>query len=239
LLILDSETGEEIKIIETTQKLQDLEVTLDGKDLIGPSHNSFLILDIPKLDVFFFTIPESIGYKYSSHSISLANNSFITKDMEDNIIRIWDISSILSNLGKDVNIIEQNFSKIFSIIEKGDYSKALELIDTLKANSNEFYTSKIDEKIQYYKVIIIRKVLLNYSTKYARIQVSDIIDKTGVKDENLIINIIKEMIKNEEIHAEFFPSSKSIVFNLQANINEIDKLMEVYKNWESDKVGKK
>jgi len=47
------------------------------------------------------------------------------------------------------------------------------------------------------------------------------------------------MIKNKEIYAEYFTSSKSVAFNQQANIDEIDKLMEVYKEWEEKKVGKK
>lgn len=38
-------------------------------------------------------------------------------------------------------------------------------------------------------------------------------------------------------YAEYFKSTKSIAFNQQANIDEIDKLMAAYKEWK--KVGKK
>ena len=80
---------------------------------------------------------------------------------------------------------------------------------------------------------------MNYSTKFARIQLSDITDKTGITDENLIMNITRNMIANHEIYAEYFSSSKAITFNQQANIDAIDNLMEVYKDWEQNKIGKK
>ena len=46
------------------------------------------------------------------------------------------------------------------------------------------------------------------------------------------------MIENHEIYAQFFSSTKSVAFNQQANINEIDNLMKIYKDWEEMKVGK-
>jgi len=47
------------------------------------------------------------------------------------------------------------------------------------------------------------------------------------------------MIDKKEIYAKYFESSKSVAFDQQANIDEIDKLMEAYKEWEEKKVGKK
>ena len=47
------------------------------------------------------------------------------------------------------------------------------------------------------------------------------------------------MIDNKEIYAQYFSSTKSVAFDQQANIDEIDKLMSTYKDWESEKVGKK
>ena len=44
---------------------------------------------------------------------------------------------------------------------------------------------------------------------------------------------------NQEIHAEYFPSSKAVAFNQQANLDEIDTLMAKYEEWEGAKVGKK
>ncbi len=47
------------------------------------------------------------------------------------------------------------------------------------------------------------------------------------------------MIDDKEIYAEYFESSKSVAFDQQANINEIDKLMTTYKEWEDKEFGKK
>ncbi len=85
----------------------------------------------------------------------------------------------------------------------------------------------------------IKKTILELGTKFSRLQVSDIKDKCGVKNEKLIIKIINEMISKKEIYAEYFPTSKSVAFNQQANIDEIDKLMAAYQDWEKDKVQKK
>ncbi len=38
---------------------------------------------------------------------------------------------------------------------------------------------------------------------------------------------------------QYFSSTKSIAFNQQANINEIDNLMKTYKDWEDKEIGKK
>lgn len=47
------------------------------------------------------------------------------------------------------------------------------------------------------------------------------------------------MIINEQIYTEYFEVSKALAFDQQANINEIDQLMDTYKQWEEGKIGKK
>jgi hypothetical protein len=46
------------------------------------------------------------------------------------------------------------------------------------------------------------------------------------------------MLKNNDVYGEYFPSSQSLAFNQQANLEEIDRLMESYKDWEEKKFGK-
>ena len=59
------------------------------------------------------------------------------------------------------------------------------------------------------------------------------------ESKDLIITTIKEMIEGEEIHARYFESSNAVAFDLQANVAEIDKLMDHFKQWELDDKGKK
>ena len=47
------------------------------------------------------------------------------------------------------------------------------------------------------------------------------------------------MIKKKEIYAEYFESTKSLVFDQQTNINEIDDLMKKFDEWEKETRGKK
>ena len=47
------------------------------------------------------------------------------------------------------------------------------------------------------------------------------------------------MIENKEIYTQYFSSKKSVAFDQAANIDEIDKLMAIYKEWEEKKVEKK
>ncbi len=43
---------------------------------------------------------------------------------------------------------------------------------------------------------------------------------------------MKKMLKNGEIYGEYFVRTKSLAFDQQANINEIDELIDLYKQWE-------
>ncbi len=86
---------------------------------------------------------------------------------------------------------------------------------------------------------IIKKKILELGTNVDRLLISDIMKATKIDDEDLTIRVIKEMIEKKEIYAEYFSVSKSIAFDLQANFEEIDKLMEIYREWEEEEVEKK
>jgi len=46
------------------------------------------------------------------------------------------------------------------------------------------------------------------------------------------------MIEGKEIYAKYFERSRAVAFNLQANIDEINSLMDKYKQWEKDEKDK-
>ena len=56
-------------------------------------------------------------------------------------------------------------------------------------------------------------------------------------DKSTIIRTVKEMIQKQEIYAEYFRISNKIAFNIIANNAEIDKLMELYHEWEESHFG--
>lgn len=81
------------------------------------------------------------------------------------------------------------------------------------------------------EVAEVKKTLLNLGMRFTRLKVIDIAEKSRI-DQHTIINIITDMISNEEIYADYFESSKSVSFNQQANISEIDNLMFNIHQWE-------
>lgn len=47
------------------------------------------------------------------------------------------------------------------------------------------------------------------------------------------------MIKNKEVSAEYFKNSKAIAFKQEIDVEEIDKLMKSFDDWEKEGKGKK
>ncbi len=118
----------------------------------------------------------------------------------------------LSNIEK---LIETNkfYDAILDLADIKEVARQYELSDLLE---------KIEEKIDYCKNFQfntknkIKNTILNYGSKLTRLELIDISEKSGIQDENLIEQIILEMIKNREISAEYFSSSKSLAFYQQA-----------------------
>ncbi len=88
------------------------------------------------------------------------------------------------------------------------------------------------EKLSLEDELKIKKVVLDLGTKYTRLEVREISEKCDV-DSDSIIEVLEKMIANKEIFAAFFKSSNTVSFDQQANIDEIDELMAVYKDWEN------
>jgi len=84
--------------------------------------------------------------------------------------------------------------------------------------------------------VTIKKTILDLGTNYTRLKITEIAEKSKALHVT-IIAVVKKMIQNKEIYAEYFESSQSVAFDLQKNIDEIDKLMEIYEKWETEKVG--
>lgn len=88
------------------------------------------------------------------------------------------------------------------------------------------------EKLSLEEEMKIKKVVLDLGTKYTRLEVREISEKCDV-DSDSITEVLEKMIENKEIFGAFFKSSNTVSFDQQANIDEIDELMAVYKDWEN------
>jgi len=74
------------------------------------------------------------------------------------------------------------------------------------------------------EITLIKKTIGELGTQFTRLEVREISEDCQV-DQDLIIKVIIEMISNNEIHAEYFKSSKTVAFNQEANIEEMDNLI--------------
>ena len=84
---------------------------------------------------------------------------------------------------------------------------------------------------------IVKRKIIEYGKKIERIKIKDISDKSNV-DASTVFRTLTEMIKNQEIYAAYFKSSKTIAFNQIANLENIDSLMKLYEDWEHQRLKK-
>ncbi len=190
------------------------------------------------------------GSRFGSIStIFSPDGNYIASGWAEGTLIVWDFQSGKQKLkwqGHDDHISSLSFSQDGNLLASSSYDETIKIWDFAgliqEKQRIEILHTKQREKERQLKLNnrkIIKRMLLDYSTKFARIQVNELIEKTKINNKDLIIDVIVEMIRNNEIYAEYFSSSKAVVFNQQANIDEIDRLMATYKEWESKKENKK
>ncbi|MHA1195983.1 MAG: SBBP repeat-containing protein [Promethearchaeota archaeon] len=85
-------------------------------------------------------------------------------------------------------------------------------------------------------ILKIIQCVLEMSQKYERIEILEIMEDSGVENEDLIIRVIREMINNGDTKADYFSSTKTIVFDQDIIIENIDELINIYQQWDSGRM---
>ena len=124
------------------------------------------------------------------------------------------------------NKLRERMSFIESLIKENNLKKALkeltdikniarshELIDFIKEAEQKIIDCK---KLELDTINRIKQTIINLGMKFSRLQLIDISEKSGIKDETLIEDIIKEMINKKEIRGEYFVSSKALALEVAA-----------------------
>ncbi|MBD3213294.1 MAG: hypothetical protein GF311_11860 [Candidatus Lokiarchaeota archaeon] len=215
-----------------------------------------------KLDKAYSSLIEAKIKEIKNNILELASIPFLDVEQKYNEIAniLLDAQRLFGNISKKVlkNKMKKSISKMRDKVyltyierkidhcldlrsaEKFDESieKFTECIDDTKkinnSTTNRKTINKIEKNIKQTRIAKIRSIALDLGTKYTRLQIREIAEKCN-EEKNLIILTVKQMVADNEIYAEYFESSKAVVFNQQANINDIDMLMEKYKEWETDK----
>jgi len=147
------------------------------------------------------------------------------------------------------NSLQKKIAEIENFIQQNEIEKAIIELNKSKTIATNNDLNEIVEEIQakinhcnnlsLNRINLVKRTILKLATKFTRLQIIDIAERSGIQDEAFLIKIIQEMIESKEIFAEYFIASKALAFNQQKNIDEIDMLMETYKEWEEVDMDKK
>lgn len=138
--------------------------------------------------------------------------------------------------------IEKRIPLIENLIHEGHFKEIQDELEEIQYDANKYGFTGISIKIKQMEELekkkVIKKTVIDLGIKFQRLQIMEIAEECGM-DADLIESVIQEMITNNEIYAKYFTSTKSVAFDQQANIDEIDALMEQYKKWEEEGISKK
>jgi len=132
--------------------------------------------------------------------------------------------------------LKKRFPIIEHLIREMKFSDAIRDLNDIKKTAKRNHLGEIlrwvERNLTLCNKHIIKKTILELGIKFARLQIAEISEVCDLDNLQLIVDTVKGMIANKEIYAQYFSSTKSVAFDQQANIDEIDKLMEQYKKWE-------
>jgi len=95
------------------------------------------------------------------------------------------------------------------------------------------FVNKVEQKLVEIKKLEvdtinrIKQTIVNLGMKFSRLQLSDISEKSDIKNESLIEKIIQEMINKKEIRGEYFASSKALALEVTTPIIAREKAKDV------------
>lgn len=110
-----------------------------------------------------------------------------------------------------------------SIYELMNALSLTSLLINLEIQNNKF--DYILELIKETRKERIKAILLKLGSNYVRLQISDIAQAYN-EEKDLIKSVILEMIERFQIHAKYFKSTKSIMFDIYSNIKILNKLTD-------------
>ncbi len=95
---------------------------------------------------------------------------------------------------------------------------------------------KLEQIMNRERNVHIKKTVLEQGSQFARLEVPEIAEVCGINKPKLIISILNEMINDGEIHARYFESTQSVSFNQQANLEELNRLDDLFGEWREKEI---
>lgn len=167
-------------------------------------------------------------------------------NLELNLIYIDFNSKKLNEMHRKINILySEGIKQIieYSIMLKyqNRFKESLEVLEISLTLASLMLDSELKEQtiniiirlIKTAKIENIRNTIFKLGTIYVRLQVRDIAEMCGERSE-LIVPIILEMIEKYQIHAKYSKNTKSISFDINSNMDILDKLDNLYEELEAE-----
>jgi urease gamma subunit len=147
--------------------------------------------------------------------------------------------------------LENKLSEAEKLLSEYDFEQATKLLNDITKEANTTALIEIQNRAiqlnlrcqqirrDLSKINTIKKTILELGRRVNRLQIVEISEASKINENDLIIDVVKEMINKNEIDATYFDSTKSVAFNIQPVGDEIDKLLKTFDDLEKQGEGKK
>ena len=158
------------------------------------------------------------------------------------ILVLLAVNAILIKIGKSslilftITILVVFINSILMVDSMYDYHPLFSLNFLVSVYIPLFMIVILERNVQK-KYLKVKRKVLEYSTMYSRLNIDEIAEKCR-KSKATTWKIVNDMISNNELKGNFNRESNFIEFDNIANIQEIDELLQKYKDWEINKIGK-
>ncbi|MFX1366712.1 MAG: SBBP repeat-containing protein, partial [Promethearchaeota archaeon] len=155
--------------------------------------------------------------------------------------------NIINNLDQIyIEMVEKKIEEALNLREMKDFDESINMFNNALSDADKIRDTTLMDKnfsilkdyINTTRMIKTKDFIFNLSQNSERLEVSEIVEKCGM-GEGFILSAILDMIKNREISAEYIKSTKEVVFNRQVDVEQIDRLMKSFEDWEKEGEGKK
>ena len=226
--------------LQLTDKITDLEFKNKLVNEISEDIDQTYILEINSLITKAEKLRKEKIYNkvivFLNEAIPIANKIKISPNKDH---KIQEINQYFDSTY--IDMINEKIERGNELKKTTNFNKSINAYNEAYTIAQKFYSSQkrknnsrmINGLIKNTKMAKIKNVILQLGTQFARLQIIEIAEECG-EDEDLIVTTVKNMIEGKQIYAKYFERSRAVAFNLQANIDDIDKLMAIYKQWEEE-----
>ncbi len=230
----DNELKESImklkNILKATAKLPNTQEYQKLKTQIKNCNDNIILSNIKKKitegNMYLEKNQVEIAVKSYRNGLSMLGNIFNIKTRENERKKLENkVNQAYINL---INSLVLNANTLYNDLDFNGSISKLKQAKTIikKIDDSDLKTTQyelIKKKKLETRILKIKSTILDLGTKFARLQVIELVEECKEK-EDLIITTIMEMIESNEIHAKYFKSSQAVAFNQQEIIDDFDKL---------------